>query len=69
MLYLCVLHYENIAEDGVQEAASFPGRAHAAFCDNYVVLFRQASDLYVRAPDKSGILNLFGLMWYLLSEG
>lgn len=58
MLYLGVLHYKNIAEDGVEGAAASLGTAHAAFCDNYVVLFGHASDCYRRTADKHVILNL-----------
>ena len=59
MLYLCVSHYEHIAEDSVQEAAVSFGAAHAAFRYNYVALFSQASDLYSGPADKSVILDLF----------
>ena len=59
MLYLCVLHYEHIAEDSVQEAALSFGAAHAAFRYNYVAPFSQASNRYSGPADKSVILNLF----------
>lgn len=57
MLYLCVLHYENIAEDSVQVTAISLRAVHNAFGYYYVILFSHASDFDRGASYESVIFN------------
>jgi hypothetical protein len=59
MLYLRILHLENIAKNSIQKTAISPGGTHPAFSDNHIAFFRHASHFDCWASDESVILNLF----------